>query len=218
MTGGPAAISEKVVSDLKALPITTTVQRISGADRFAVSRAVVADAFGGTVPELYLVTGAQFPDALAAAAAGAATGRPVLLVNGWLGAPDAATTAALRAWGTTRVTIVGGASSVSPGIQRGLGAGISVTRTAGSDRFETAAALARTLAPSGTGYLANGLSFPDALSTAVLAGVHPAPLVLTDGGCTPATTLSALIDTGVTHVILIGGLAVQADVVAEYAC
>ncbi len=218
VVGGPAALSERVVSDLKALPFTPIVQRISGADRFVVSRAVVADAFGASIPDVYLVTGTAFPDALAAATAGASTGRPVLLTDGRLGAPDTATIAALHDWATTHVTIVGGTASVSTGIGLGLGAGISVTRSAGQDRFATAAALARTLTPSGTAYLANGLEFPDALTAAVMAGAHPAPLLLTAGDCTPTPAQSALIDTGVSHLVLVGGNAVQAGDVADYAC
>ena len=217
--GGPAALSENVVAGLKALPIATTVTRISGADRFAVSRAVVADAFGTSIPDVYLVTGNAFPDALAAAAAGASAGRPVLLTNGGLGAPDAATSAALRSWKTTHVTIVGGTAGVSAGIERGVTqAGIAVSRVAGSDRFATAAALARTLPSTDTAYLANGLQFPDALTTAVLENSRQAPLLLTMGGCAPVATETAMIETGVTQLVLIGGEAAQQDNVAEYAC
>jgi putative cell wall-binding protein len=219
VVGGPAALSENVVAGLKALPITTAVTRISGADRFAVSRAVVADAFGTSIPDVYLVTGNAFPDALAAAAAGASAGRPVLLTNGWLGAPDSATAAALRSWNTTHVTIVGGTAGVSAGIERGVArAGIAVSRVAGSDRFATAAALARTLPSTRTAYLANGLRFPDALTTAVLENSRQAPLLLTMGGCTPAATETAMVETGVTQLMLIGGQAAQQDNVAEYAC
>lgn len=218
VVGGPAALSEQVVSDLQSLPITATVKRIFGADRFATSRAVVTYAFGMSIPDLYLVTGNAFPDALAAAAAGSATGRPVLLTNGSLESPDAATIAALQSWGTSHVTVVGGIASVSAGIESGLGAGISVTRSAGPDRFATAAALARTLTPSGAAYLANGLLFPDALTSAVLAATQPGPLLLTVGYCAPTSTLSTVIDTSVSHVVLIGGLAVQDDSVADYAC
>lgn len=219
VVGGPAALSEGVVAGLKALPITTAIKRISGADRFAVSRAVVADAFGASAPDLYIVTGNAFPDALAAAAAGAAAGRPVLLTNGWSAAPDAATTAALRAWKTTHATIVGGTASVSAGIEHSLErAGIAVQRAAGSDRYETANALARTLAPSHTAYLANGTRFPDALTAAVMETTHPGPLLLTMGSCTPGSTLAVMIDTHVTQRVLVGGESAQRDGVADTGC
>ncbi|CAM5356056.1 cell wall-binding repeat-containing protein [Leifsonia shinshuensis] len=218
VVGGTNALSDQVVADLKALPFATTVDRIAGADRFAVSRAVVADAFGASVPDLFLVTGAAFPDALAAAAAAASTGRPVLLTDGRLGALDPATRAALSGWGTTHVTIAGGPVSVSPGIQSDLAsAGIAVTRAAGGDRFGTAAALAAAL-PSGTAYFANGAAFPDALSTAVLAGAQPGPLLLTRGSCTPVASFTGLVGSGATRAVIVGGYAVQGGDVLDYSC
>ncbi|MGJ4844341.1 cell wall-binding repeat-containing protein [Leifsonia sp. Le1] len=219
VVGGPAALSENVVAGLRALPISATVTRISGQDRFAVSRAVVADAFGASAPDVYLVTGNAFPDALAAAAAGASAGRPVLLTNGWLGSPDQETAAALRSWKTTHVTIVGGTAGVSTGIESGLArVGISVSRVAGADRFATAAALARTLPSTQLAYLANGLRFPDALTAAVLESSRPAPLLLTTGQCAPVETESAMVDTGVTRLVLVGGPAAEQENVADFAC
>lgn len=219
VVGGPAALSENVVTGLRKLPFASTVKRISGADRFAVSRAVVSDAFGASVPDLYLVTGNAFPDALAAAAAGATTGRPVLLTDGRSGAPDAATTAALQSWKTTHVTIVGGTASVSSGIERSLGqSGITVSRAAGSDRFATAAALAGTLTATHLVYLANGMQFPDALTTAVLEPGRPGPLLLTAGQCAPAVTFTAMIHMAVSSIVLIGGDSAQAYNVARLAC
>jgi putative cell wall-binding protein len=120
---------------------------------------------------------------------------------------------------TTHVTIGGGTVSVSSGIENALRSeGISVTRAAGGDRFGTAAALARTLATPATAYFSNGVEFPDALTTAVLAEVQPGPLLLTRGSCTPAVSLSGLIDTGATHAVLVGGSAVQSDGVEDLAC
>lgn len=218
VVGGTNALSDQIVTDLKALPFATTVDRISGPDRFVVSREVVADAFGASIPDLYLVTGAAFPDALAAAAAAASTGRPVLLTDGRAGALDPGTIAALHDWGTTHVTIAGGPASVSTGIEGSLtGAGIAVTRAAGGDRFGTAAALAGTFV-SQTAYFANGLSFPDALSTAVLAGAQGGPLLLTRGTCTPAESFSGLIASHATHAVIVGGEAVQNGDILVYDC
>ncbi len=206
VVGGPAAIGEGVVDQLRALPFGPQVDRIGGPDRFAVSRAVVEDAFGGTVPDVYLVTGNAFPDALAAAAAGAQTGEPVLLVNGWMAGPDPATAASLAAWGTTHVTVVGGSDVLTNGIATGLG--VPFDRVAGSDRFSTAAQLAATLPRTGSAYLASGMNFPDALTTAVLAGVSPAPLLLATGWCAPVSELAAIRDNGVTGLVAVGGEAV----------
>ncbi|ANF32421.1 hypothetical protein A0130_12710 [Leifsonia xyli] len=216
VVGGVQALSDAVVAALQGLPFAPQVKRIGGSDRFEVSRAIVDDAFGGSVPDLYLVTGNAFPDALAAAAAGAQTGRPVLLVNGWLPKPDAATASALSRWGTTHATVVGGTDTVSSGLAANLG--VAVDRVAGSDRFATAAALARTLPPTGIAYMASGMNFPDALSTAVLAASKPGPLLLATGWCAPVSALSAMRDTAVNRLVAVGGDDVLNPSSWYYAC
>lgn len=206
VVGGVQAITDDVVAAIRALPFSPDVRRIGGANRFEVSRAIIDDAFGTSAPDVYVVTGNAFPDALAAAAAAAQTGRPVLLVNGWLGAADAGTTDALRRWGTTHATVVGGSDVVTDGLASTLG--VPVDRVAGSDRFATAAELARTLPHTGVTYMASGLNFPDALTAAVLAVAHPGPLLLATGWCAPVSALSAMQDTGVTRLVAVGGDAV----------
>jgi len=113
---------------------------------------------------------------------------------------------------------VGGTASVSAGIENDLAdAGIAVTRAAGGDRFGTAAALAGTI-DSRTAYFANGLSFPDALSTAVLAGTRAGPLLLTRGTCTPTASFAGLIASHATHAVIVGGYAVQNGDILVYGC
>ncbi|ANF32422.1 hypothetical protein A0130_12715 [Leifsonia xyli] len=206
VAGGPAAVSEAVVAQVRALPFAPTVVRVAGPDRFATSRAIIADAFGTAIPSLFLATGDNYPDALTAAAAGASTGQPVLLTDGWSPGLDAATAAALSGWGTSHVTVVGGTTSVSNGIYSDmLHAGITVERAAGYDRFDTAAKLASRLGPTGRVYFATGFGFADALTAAVLAGRSPAPLLLSAGGCAPLPTMQVLLDQQPGEGIEIGG-------------
>ncbi|WP_348790060.1 cell wall-binding repeat-containing protein [Leifsonia sp. NPDC080035] len=220
VVGGTGAVSETVVAALRALPFAPTVDRIGGIDRYASSRAVIEDAFGGSVPAVFLVTGRDYPDALAAAAAAAGAGAAVLLTDGARASMDPATAAALHAWGTTTVTIVGGTGVISNGVQASLKSPIDVTRAAGSDRFATAAAVARTLpSPSaGIAYLANGLVFADGLTTAILAGATPGALLLTKSQCAPTSTLQALADANARTLVYVGGEGVVALGVTNYAC
>lgn len=218
VAGGPASVSEAVIGALRALAFQPEVQRIGGADRYEVSRAVDADAFGASVPAVYLVNGSAYPDALAAAAAAGSTGRPVLLTDGSRSAPDAATAAILAGWGTTAVTIVGGTGSVSAGIANTLGSSMTVTRAGGADRFEAAVALAKTLKPTGVAYLANGLGYADGLTTAVLAFARPGALLLSRGSCSPASTIQGMFDTGVGSIVLVGGPGSEASDAFNLAC
>jgi putative cell wall-binding protein len=77
--GGANAVAESVVTGLTAVAPTT---RIGGADRYAVSASVSADAFDvsgtGTV---YIASGETFPDALSGSAAAIRFHAPVVLVT-----------------------------------------------------------------------------------------------------------------------------------------
>ena len=176
---------------------------------YATSRALVRYGFGASVPSLFLATGRGFPDALAAGAAAASNGVPVLLTDGSLARTDAATANELRALGTTSISVVGGTAVVRPGVASSLGSTIRVGRLAGSDRFATAAAIAATMPPSSSVYLANAGGYADALVVSVLAGRAHAPLLLTPGTCIPVAALSFMVGHGVEHGTVVGGYGVM---------
>ncbi|GIT80461.1 hypothetical protein LLS1_21300 [Leifsonia sp. LS1] len=81
-------------------------------------------------------------------------------------------------------------------------------------------AVARSVYPSAqTVYLASGVAFPDALTGSGLAAVAAQPLLLTMGGCVPATVPSSMAGWGATAVTLIGGPnALAPDVEALRSC
>ena len=58
-----------------------TTSRLAGSDRYDTAAAVSRATFSPGVPMAYVVTGRNFPDALAAGAAAAAKKGPVLLVD-----------------------------------------------------------------------------------------------------------------------------------------
>ncbi len=92
--GGPAAVSEQVVSELRDLGLE--VERLAGRDRFGTSAAVATAAlqrFEQTPRPVVVATGWAFPDALTAGALAAHLGAPLQLVDGG----DLAASAAARA-------------------------------------------------------------------------------------------------------------------------
>lgn len=123
VVGGPAAVSEGVAAELRAMGVT--VDRVSGADRYATSRAVadMALAAGMEADKTWLVTGRDWPDALAAgpaAAIGCLHHRApgiLLLADGH----DLDASPQVRTWlqaGTfTRVWLVGGEAVISPSLE-----------------------------------------------------------------------------------------------------
>lgn len=214
VAGGPATVSEAVVTALQAIAPT---ERISGSDRYAASRGIVADAFGSS-SIAYIATGLNFPDALTASAAAAHLDAPVILVNGQASVPDAATIQLLRQLGVTTVRIAGGPASVTPGIQRGLESqGFVVERLTGADRFEAGNAVSlQAFESAPLVYLASGYTFPDALAGAALAGSQDAPLFLAAGTCLPDSVSRAITSLGATRVVLLGGPATLTPSVATF--
>ncbi|MEA3502857.1 MAG: cell wall-binding repeat-containing protein, partial [Actinomycetota bacterium] len=77
--GGPSVVSDAVLEHLETCT-TGTVSRIAGSNRYATAAAVSTQTFP-TADTVYLATGLNFPDALAAGPVAAANGAPILLVR-----------------------------------------------------------------------------------------------------------------------------------------
>jgi LAS superfamily LD-carboxypeptidase LdcB len=159
----------------------------------------------------WVATGRVWTDGLAAGAAAASRQEPLLTVDGAAGSLPAATINLVRDLGVTTLTLVGGATSVSPGIQAQLegvlGAG-SVTRATGGDQFAIAGrvnALAHPSLAPGTSYLASAKDFSNGLIGSFLAGTTARPLYFTPPFCVPASVRPPLAGAGTTRVVLLGG-------------
>lgn len=205
VVGGTGAVSPAVLASLGTIPGVTTIDRIAGADRYATARAVVRYAFTSSATA-YIATGANYPDALSAAAAGGAIGAPVVLVDGRKTSLDNDTRNLLTGLGVSRSIIAGGTSVVSSGIQASL-AGISaVTRASGADRYATSRAInAGAFTRPAQVFLATGVQFPDALAGAALAGSVGAPLYVVRPTCVPAGIHTDIFTGGAGTVTLLGG-------------
>ncbi|MGA1838769.1 cell wall-binding repeat-containing protein [Herbiconiux sp. 11R-BC] len=212
IVGGPNSVSVAVESRLGQIVAggSANVTRISGADRFEVSRNVARYAFGSGASKAYLATGLNFPDALSASGAGGAHGEPVVLVNGQLGAVDSDTSSLLSSLNITTVAIAGGPNSVSSGIESSLSgvSGVtSVFRLSGADRFAASLTINQSAYQQKTDrvFLATGLNFPDALAGSALAGKLGAPLIVVPQNCVPSTVRASFQGFDNTKVTLLGG-------------
>ncbi|MDZ4179272.1 MAG: cell wall-binding repeat-containing protein [Coriobacteriia bacterium] len=186
--GGSAAVSDTVLAAAGAIS-GRTVERIGGADRYEtaadVARMVSAERIAKGADPLegaYLVTGLDFPDALAVSPAAYVARRPILLT-----APAAAPTSTLRAisdLGIRDVLIVGGENAVETTVTVQVGAtGASVRRISGSNRYATALALVPHSQELGLRWsalgVAAGTTFPDALAGGVTQGRTRGLMLLT---------------------------------------
>jgi len=203
--------------------------RVSGADRYATAATVAQASTTANNANIILVSGVNYPDGLASAGLSGAAAAPILLTEpGSLPAVTSNAMAIIFGSATTKtVHIIGGESAVSAGVAAQITAlGYTVNRVSGTDRYETAAAMATlqaSLAPVGTSQVAGvtyktaivatGTDFPDALAAGSLANFGKHPILLTRTDSLPAATSTSLTTLGIGRVIIMGGLsAVSQDV------
>jgi putative cell wall-binding protein len=195
--------------------------RQSGSDRYGTAAAVSSKAFPDGADTVFLASGTSFPDALAGASYASALKGPILLV-----ARDVlpnATAGEIDRLHPTSIRILGGPSAVSDPLAQAIAARwdtASVARISGADRFATAVQISHGFdAPVPSVYIANGLTFPDALAGgAALGGTEGGPVLLVTQGSLPAATKAEIQRLAPTNIYVLGGpSAVSEAVVAELA-
>lgn len=193
IVGGPAVVGPAVADRLGLLDIA--VERHAGGDRYETAERAVVAHFE-TSSTVYLATGRDFPDSLAASAAAARIGAPLLITDGARSSADDRLLLQLQALDVTTVRIAGGASVVTDGLERDLGArGYAVERLGGADRYETARAVARSVGePLRRVILATGVDYPDALSAAAFSARADGALLLSTTNCMSDPVHQALSD------------------------
>ncbi|MHB8671526.1 MAG: cell wall-binding repeat-containing protein, partial [Acidimicrobiales bacterium] len=216
--GGPDVVSDAVASQL-AQYTTGGVSRLQGNDRYATSAAVSAAAFPTPgVPFAYVATGDRFPDALSGGAAAGKRGGPVLLVT--RDSVPASVQNELTRLQPGTIIVLGGNDVVSDNVasQLALSArGGGLKRIAGSDRYQTSAAVALDAfgPPTPVVAVATGLRFPDALGGGVAAGTAGGPLLLVPGSTVPTGVRDEINRLGPASALVLGGTDVVSDLV-EY--
>lgn len=184
------------------------VDRAGGKNRYGTAVAFTKAHFPAGASSMLIASGADYPDALAAAAVAGAMNVPVLLVpNGQL--PDEVRSELSRL-NPGVIVAVGGAGAISDDtLLQVLDAvpGAEIARAAGPNRFATAADLAVGAFDGGaeTVYVASGMDFPDALTAAAAAGHNHGPVLLTLRDQLPDVTAKALRDLQPKRVVVVGG-------------
>jgi hypothetical protein len=201
LLGGRAAISPAVEAEVQRMGFRT--QRLGGADRY-VTATLIAEQMGAFAGPAYLATGTNFPDALGAGAAAAATDGVVLLTR------DATLPPATKAFldarpANERVAVGGQAAAAVP----------DAVAAAGKNRYETAVLLARRLDHSIMAVgIASGTAFPDGLAGGAHIGAVNGPLVLVQPTALPAEVRDYLGEHGV-HGFVYGGSSAVAPSVLD---
>lgn len=196
------------------MPAGVERTRLAGANRYETAIELSKGAFPTGAPTVYLATGTMFADGLAAAPAAARAGAPLLLTdtNELLEAVESE----IRRLAPQSIVVVGGAGVVSDAVYQRLATlAPSIRRDAGSNRFETARAIALANFPTGARqvFFANGSDFPDALAISAAAGALGGPVILVPAGATTVDepTTQLLLSLGATSAVAAGGTAAISD-------
>lgn len=199
LVGGTSVLKPAVADAVTALGYT--VVRLSGDDRYATAVAVAEQGLGSP-STLFVATGLDFPDALAAGAIAARSGGGLVLSDG--DKVPAALAAYLAKNPSTTVIAVGGpAARAFP----------NATSYKGADRYSTAAALATAYPPAGiVAGIASGLRFPDGLASTTFLARRGGVLLLVAPDAVPQPTQAYLTATrSITTTQVFGGLNVVQD-------
>ena len=204
--GGTAAISDKVVKQLKADSIE--VVRLSGKDRYETA-AKIAGEFG-TADSAIVVSGLNFPDALSVASYAGSNSMPILLTRD--NSLPEATQAALVKLKTNRSLVIGGKVAVSEAVAKALP---NAYRISGASRYETSLEVAKYFGnPTDTVYVATGSSYADALAGGALAAKKGTGVYLV-GKNVPAELGEHLQKNEVDFAKVIGGTVAVSDQVLK---
>ena len=207
IVGGTGAVSSSVETTIAGLAFGPSVTRISGGDRYETSRAI-ADEFFESATNVFIATGRDYPDALAAGPAAAALVGPVVLVPGTNTSVDSQTLSLLSDLSVESVFIAGGTTVVRSSIEGQLDALYDVVRLSGGNRYETAVAINEYVFDSEDAvYLATGEGFADALAGGAAAADAGQPLYITPQSCLLSDVLASMNARAASTVYVLGGTA-----------
>lgn len=182
------------------------VTRLSGDNRYETALAI-SKRYAAGVPAIFVATGANFPDALSAAAAASLVGGPLLLTPS--NSLPKNVRAEIQRLRPKQIYVIGGTGAVSGAVFNALKPlATKTTRLGGTDRYETARSIIKSLfKTSETALVATGRTFPDALAATGAAGLLMAPVVLVDGASSkiPDATVQLLRSLGVRSITIAGG-------------
>lgn len=159
---------------------STPVQRIQGDNRFETAALISSNTYESS-DTVIIANARDFADALAGVPLAYQKDAPILLAQG--NSLRAETIKEIDRLGAKNVIILGGLSAVNEKIESSLKSkGLTVTRLAGENRFETAEVIANELtshSSSDKAIVVDGYNFADAMSVAPFAAREGMPIYLT---------------------------------------
>ncbi|MEY7999429.1 cell wall-binding repeat-containing protein [Clostridium sp. Mt-5] len=188
-------------------------QRLAGQTRYETAVKVVQQGWTSS-DYVVLASGQDFPDALSAAPLAKKYDAPILLTG--KSTLDSNVKSELQSLATKNVFLIGGTGSISSNVESQLkDMDITVTRIAGSDRFQTSLAVAKSLGDFTGVVLVNAYGFADALSIAPVAASQGMPIILTTPNALPSEAKSFLDSSNYSKSYILGGNGAVGNTIAS---
>lgn len=209
--GGETVVPESVVNTLKTMGYNN-IERLGGLNRYETNLNIVNKLNVPQGTDVVIANSMIFADSLSVSSIASSKGMPIFLAQDTL---DSATLNKIKAIAPKNIYIVGGESAINSTIENQLKGVGTVTRIGGLNRFETSINIAKHFnLDTATAAIANGMTFPDALTGSVLASKNNAPIILvnnSDGasGVTPQKTY--LDSTKISKLYILGGTSAISD-------
>lgn len=209
--GGETVVPATVVNSLKSMGYSN-IERLGGLNRYETNLNIVNKLNVPQGTDVVIANSMIFADSLSVSSIASSKGMPIFLAKGSL---DSATLNKIKSIAPKNIYIIGGESAINSTIENQLKGVGAVTRIGGLNRFETSINIAKHFnLDTTTVAVANGMSFPDALTGSVLASKTNSPIILVnnkDGasGITPQKTY--LDSTKISKLYILGGTSAISD-------
>ena len=209
--GGETVVPATVVNSLKLMGYSN-IERLGGLNRYETNLNIVNKLNVPQGTDVVIANSMIFADSLSVSSIASSKGMPIFLAKGSL---DSATLNKIKSIAPKNIYIIGGESAINSTIENQLKGVGAVTRIGGLNRFETSINIAKHFnLDTTTVAVANGMSFPDALTGSVLASKTNSPIILVnnkDGasGITPQKTY--LDSTKISKLYILGGTSAISD-------
>lgn len=197
------------------------VNRLYGADRYKTSVSISNNFNSGTVQNVIVASGQNFPDALAGSVLSKKYNAPILLLSDTLaGSSDSIDYIKAHLDKSGHIYVLGGEASVGTEFinQMKTEGYNNIVRLGGKNRFDTNKFIVDSMnLEKGTPVvITNGYGFADALSVSSVASIKGYPILMTDASKLPDETKNILSTIQPSQVYVIGGTgAVSDDVINE---
>lgn len=193
------------------LPSSPFVSRLSGTDRTHTATLVSQRIAPGTASTVIIARNDSYADALTAGPLAKHHQAPILLTSPH--SIPASTVNELNRLSPSTAYVIGGVNAISYDVENQLRSrGMTVTRIAGSDRYDTAAQISAQIPESDYVMVAStrGAGWPDAVTASWTGSIMNSPVLLVDGPNVPQETKDALIQRSPNEIYMIGADASEA--------